>query len=149
MRYKAAVFAKNFLKCGLAGWCMEISFTALDSLRRRDMTLKGCTSLWMFPIYGCAALFTPLSRLLCRKSARVRGLAYAGLIFAGEYLTGRLLSKHRVCPWDYSRSRWNIGRIIRLDFIPCWILAGLLFEKLLSSESGKQQVTEPHIDLSA
>ena len=44
---------KNFLKCGLTGWCMEISFTALDSLRRRDMTLKGCTSLWMFPIYGC------------------------------------------------------------------------------------------------
>ncbi|MCI8286616.1 MAG: hypothetical protein HFH89_02930, partial [Lachnospiraceae bacterium] len=58
MRQTLTLFLKNFLKCGLAGWCMEISFTALDSLRRRDMTLKGCTSLWMFPIYGCAALFT-------------------------------------------------------------------------------------------
>lgn len=132
MRHNLPLFCKNFLKCGLAGWCMEITFTALDALRRRDMTLKGNTSLWMFPIYGCAAVLSPLSRLLRGKSAWVRGLSYAGLIFTGEYLTGSLLAKHRLCPWDYGRSRWNIGRVIRLDYAPCWIFAGLLFERLLS-----------------
>lgn len=140
MRHNFTVFVKNFMKCGLAGWCMEITFTALDSLRRRDMTLRGCTSLWMFPIYGCAALLSPLSRILDGKSVRTRGLSYAGLIFTAEYLTGSLLARHRLCPWDYGRSRWNIGRVIRLDYAPCWIFAGLLFERLLSSETGKPPI---------
>lgn len=61
-------FFKNFLKCGLIGWCMEIIFTSVTSLRRRDMTLKGSTSIWMFPIYGCAAVVAPLSRLLKKKA---------------------------------------------------------------------------------
>lgn len=137
MKHALTLFLKNFLKCGLTGWCLEIVFTSLDALRRRDMALKGHTSLWMFPIYGSAALLTPVSRLLRGKSAWVRGLAYTGLIFSGEYLTGRLLSRHGSCPWDYRRSRWNIGRVIRLDFAPYWFCAGLLFEQILSSGSPK------------
>ena len=134
-------FLKNFLKCGLTGWCLEILFTSMDSLRRRDMTLKGHTSLWMFPIYGSAAILSPVSRLLRGKSALTRGLTYTGLIFSIEYLTGRLLSRRKSCPWDYHRSRWNIGRVIRLDFAPYLFCAGLLFERLLScgktGESGQ------------
>ena len=49
-------FGRSFLLCGLCGWCMEILFTALHSLRRRDLRLTGNTSLWMFPIYGPACL---------------------------------------------------------------------------------------------
>lgn len=124
---------KKFFKCGLAGWCMEILFTALDSFRRRDMTLKGTTSIWMFPIYGSAAVLSPLGRLLRKRPFWVRGLTYMGLIFSAEYLTGHLLEKKRLCPWDYSRSRWNIRHLVRLDFAPCWFGAGLLFEQLLVS----------------
>ena len=126
-------FIKNFLKCGLAGWCLEILFTSMDALRRRDMTLKGQTSLWMFPIYGSAAILSPVSRLLRGKSALIRGLTYMSLIFSTEYLTGRFLSRKKICPWDYRRSRWNIGRVIRLDFAPYWFFVGLLYEQLLSS----------------
>lgn len=128
-------FFKNFLKCGLIGWCMEIIFTSVTSLRRRDMTLKGSTSIWMFPIYGCAAVVAPLSRLLKKKPAWLRGLTYMGMIFSTEYLTGRLLSKHKLCPWDYGKSKWNVGRVIRLDYAPYWFGAGLLFEHLLTSSS--------------
>lgn len=128
-------FFKNFLKCGLTGWCMEIIFTSVNSLRRRDMTLKGSTSIWMFPIYGCAAVAAPLSRLLQKKPAWLRGLTYMGMIFSTEYLTGRLLSKHKLCPWDYGKSRWNVNRVIRLDYAPYWFGAGLLFERLLTSSS--------------
>lgn len=136
MKYTLSTFSKNFLKCGLAGWCMEILFTSMESLRRRDMTLKGSTSLWMFPIYGSAAVLAPFSRLLAGKSAWRRGVAYMGLIFSAEYLSGTLLSKHSFCPWDYRRSRWNISRVIRLDYAPYWFFAGLLFEHLLSPDAG-------------
>ncbi len=123
---------KNFLKCGLTGWCMEIIFTALDSLRRRDMRLMGQTSLWMFPIYGSACLLSILHKPLKNFPAWLRGSVYALCIYTCEYLTGRLLDKHHICPWNYENSRWHIRRIIRLDYFPNWFLAGLLFEKILS-----------------
>lgn len=141
MKKRLMTFAKNFLKCGLTGWCIEIIFTAMNALRRRDMTLKGNTSLWMFPIYGCAAILAPVSRLIRRCPAWFRGLTYMSLIFSAEFITGKLLSRRALCPWDYSRSRWNISRLIRLDFAPFWFGAGLLFERLLSSSrqtSGSQ-----------
>ena len=131
MRHRLQTLMGNYIKCGLAGWSMEILFTAMDSLRRRDMTLKGNTSLWMFPIYGSAALLTPLGRLLSGKPLWVRGLSYTGMFFSLEYLSGRLLSRHSLCPWNYKNSRWNVGRIIRLDFAPWWFCAGLLFEGIL------------------
>lgn len=126
-------FMKNFIKCGTVGWCIEIIFTSLDSLRRRDMRLKGTTSIWMFPIYGSAALLSPISRLLRNKPVWVRGLTYMSLIFSAEYLTGSLLNRQSLCPWDYGRSRWNINRYIRLDFAPFWFAAGLLFERVLGN----------------
>lgn len=125
-------FLRDFMKCGLTGWCMEIIFTALGSLRDRDMTLKGVTSLWMFPIYGCAAVVAPLSRLLKKVPVWIRGITYMSMIFSTEYLSGRLLRRRKLCPWDYGKSRWNIDRVIRLDYAPYWFGAGLLFEKLLS-----------------
>lgn len=142
MKEKLGLFTENFLKCGLAGWCMEILFTSMDALRRRDLTLKGSTSLWMFPIYGSAAVLSPVCRLLGRKSFWTRGLTYMALIFSGEYLSGILLSKRRLCPWDYGRSRWNISRIIRLDYAPCWFCAGLLFERLILPTRKKTRI--PH-----
>lgn len=132
---KLTIFCKNFLKCGVIGWCMEIIFTSLDSLRRRDMRLKGNTSIWMFPIYGSAALLAPVSRLLHNRPRWMRGLTYMSLIFSAEYLTGSLLDHKQLCPWDYCRSRWNVNRYIRLDFAPFWFAAGLLFESVLSKDS--------------
>lgn len=128
-------FLKDFLKCGLTGWCMEILFTSADSLRRRDLTLKGGTSLWMFPIYGSAALLGPVSRLLREKPFWLRGLTYMSMIFSAEYFSGLFLRRHELCPWDYGRSRWNVRSVIRLDYAPYWFWAGLLFERLLASQS--------------
>lgn len=128
------VFLKNFLKCGLTGWCIEILFTAIGSLRNRDLTLKGVTSLWMFPIYGCAAVVAPVSRLLRNRPVWFRGLTYMSMIFSTEYLTGRLLSQHNRCPWNYGKSRWNIDSVVRLDYAPYWFGAGLLFERLLKPD---------------
>ena len=145
MKKPLMTFAHNFLKCGLTGWCLEIVFTAMNALRRRDMTLKGNTSLWMFPIYGCAAMLKPVSRLVRRRPAWFRGLTYMSLIFSAEFFTGKLLSRRALCPWDYSRSRWNVSRLIRLDYAPFWFVAGLLFERLLSSSL---ETTDSHSETS-
>ena len=129
---------KNFLRCGLAGWCMEILFTALGSLQKREFRLVGQTSLWMFPIYGSACLLTPLFSFLKRFPVLARGTIYAVCIFFGEFLSGNFLMGKKVCPWNYERSRWNIKKVIRLDYFFNWLLAGLLFEKLLAPPASHQ-----------
>lgn len=122
---------KNFLLCGFTGWCMEILFTSFDSYRKRELKLMGQTSLWMFPIYGMAAFLKPVCRLVKNFPAGIRAMCYSIFIFLGEYITGSILKKHKICPWDYSKARANIKGVIRLDYAPFWMAAGLIFETLL------------------
>ena len=122
----------KFINCGILGWCIEIIFTSLDSLRKKDFKLMGNTSIWMFPIYGSFCLLSPLLCIFKKMHWFIRGFLYTILIFTGEYVAGKWLNKKNMCPWDYSCSKWNIDRIIRLDYAPLWFLLGLLFERLLS-----------------
>lgn len=122
---------KKFIACGVLGWCMEIVFTGLGSLKKNEHRLTARTSIWMFPIYGMACFLTPLCRLLQKRNFLVRGFAYTCCIFAGEFLSGSFLKRHGACPWDYSRAKYNIRGVIRLDYAPLWFGAGLLFEKII------------------
>lgn len=124
-------FLKNFFRCGLTGWCLEILFTSFCAFRNQDFRLTGTTSLWMFPIYGSAAFLNPLFHLLRKRPLLLRGIIYMICIFAGEYISGMLLTRHNLCPWDYSQSKFNIQNVIRLDYAPYWFGTGLLFEHLL------------------
>lgn len=123
----------KFIICGTLGWCMEIIFTGLNSFRNKEFTLIGRTSIWMFPIYGCAVLLSPVCKLLKGRNPLVRGSVYTGFIFLGEYLSGLLLKRHHACPWDYSRAKFNVKGVIRFDYAPLWFGAGLLFERFLLS----------------
>ena len=129
------MFRKNFIICGLTGWCMEIIFTSIGAFFREDMRLIGQTSLWMFPIYGMAAFIKPLYRLIRKKSILIRGSIYSFFIFLGEYLSGTFLKKRGLCPWDYSDAKANINGVIRLDYTPFWMIAGLIFERILLRSS--------------
>ncbi|MBQ8188787.1 MAG: hypothetical protein IJZ44_03315 [Lachnospiraceae bacterium] len=130
---------KNFLTCGLMGWCLEILFTSCESLKNKDYKLKGTTSLWMFPIYGLAALFMPLYRIIRKLPTFVRGSIYTICIFATEFITGNFLKKRKLCPWDYQNAPLNIGGVIRIDYAPLWFSTGLLFEYILTHRN-----TSPH-----
>ena len=121
----------KFIQCGLIGWCLEVFWTGLNSFRKREKKLMGQSSLWMFPIYGCAALIHPISRLLKEKSPFFRGTFYMLFIFLAEFLSGKWLKKRGCCPWDYSKARLNVDGVIRLDYAPVWFVTGLLYEKLL------------------
>lgn len=126
---------KDFLLCGSTGWCIEVFWTGLGSLVHHDKTLKGNSSLFMFPIYGMAFIFRPLSRILKDCSAFIRGLCYASCIISTEYLSGIFLKHHHACPWDYSDAKLNYKGVIRLDYFPLWFIVGLLYEKLLTAAS--------------
>ena len=118
----------NFLIFGIVGWCMEIMWTGLGALLRREYKLIGNTSIWMFFIYGLAAFMPPLCDALSVFPLIVRGLVYMTTIFAVEFATGMALAKLRICPWDYSGSRFAIKGVIRLDYAPAWFLVGIMFE---------------------
>ena len=111
---------------------MEILFTAFDSFRRRELKLMGKTSVWMFPIYGMAVLIEPAYRAIRNMPALFRVLIYSAGIFSMEYMSGSLLKKRGICPWDYSRAKSNIRGVIRLDYAPVWMAAGLIFERILT-----------------
>ena len=140
----------NFLKCGVAGWCLEIVFTSVESIMARDLRLMGRTSLWMFPIYGMGAMLGPISRGIDRWIGDARGLSLRDkfwrhglndmvLIFVAEYVTGTFLKARNMCPWDYSGRLFNIDGLIRLDFAPFWFGTGLLFEHLTFQRSSKEK----------
>lgn len=128
------------MKCGIAGWCMEVMFTSVESMLSHDWRLMGRTSLLMFPIYGCGALLAPIGTMVDRwigevplssKDRMIRhGMLYMVLIFTAEYLSGMWLKSKGICPWDYSSSQTNVNGLIRLDFAPLWFGAGLLFEQI-------------------
>lgn len=128
------MLGKNFCICGLTGWCMEILFTSTGSLLKHDKRLIGQTSLWMFPIYGMAAVIAPLYKLIKKMPIFLRGSIYTLGIFSFEYFSGTLLKKHHLCPWDYSDAKANVNGVIRLDYAPLWMAAGLLFERILVHE---------------
>lgn len=134
---------KNFIKCGITGWCMEILFTAIGAIRRREPSIMGQTSLWMFPIYGSAALFRPIFTMLKHCHILIRGTLYALSIFGAEYASGKLLAKRDLCPWNYNRCHWHVNGLIRIDFFPFWFVAGLLFEHLLTQKTNQSEDCSP------
>ncbi len=124
----------NFIICGSLGWCLECFWTGLSAIiKHKDPKLLCSTSVWMFPIYGLGALIKPISNLLGKTNAIIRGGVYTIGIFFTEYSLGTLLKKYKACPWDYSKSKYSYKGVIRLDYAPLWFIVGLLFEKILKS----------------
>lgn len=124
----------DFVKCGAIGWCMEIFWTGIHAVGRKDWKMTGKSSLWMFPIYGMAACIGPISKGLEKLPVLVRGSIYMLGIFAAEYSSGMLLKKHHLCPWDYSGAPCNYKSVIRLDYAPVWFFTGLFYEKILTKK---------------
>lgn len=130
-------FTKNFIRCGLCGWGIECFWTGCHSIvcgKQKNLPCK--TSVWMFPIYGMAALIEPIYCKMKGKNAVLRGTIYTACIFLTELGTGAFLKKKGCCPWDYSDAKVNYKGIVRLDYAPLWFLVGLLFEKIVRNESG-------------
>lgn len=130
-------FSRNFILCGLIGWCWECFWTGIGSVfqGRKDKTFLCKTSLWMFPIYGLAAFIGPVFQWIRKFSVGVRGCIYTIGIFLTELFTGSLLKQFHACPWDYSKAKLNVKGVIRLDYAPFWFILSLLYERLLTKQN--------------
>lgn len=126
---------RDFLLCGSIGWCLEIFWTGMHSLLQGEPTMMGTSSLLMFPIYGCAAVIRPLYKKIAAIPTFLRGCIYTAGIYLMEFVSGSILKHFKMCPWDYSKTPFQINGIIRLDYAPLWFLTGLLFEKILTKSS--------------
>ena len=109
---------------------MEVFWTGLGSLINKDYKLRSNTSIWMFFIYGMVVLLEPIYLLISPLPMLIRGMVYALCILAGEYVTGGILKRGNLCPWDYSHIRYNVQGVIRFDYLPAWMVAGLIFERI-------------------
>ena len=103
-----------FLFCGFTGLCLEILWTGLHSLLRGDASMKGTTSLLMFPIYGCASLILPVYKKLKSLPALLRGSLYTAGFYLAEFTSGSILQAFHMCPWDYSGVPHQYKGVIRL-----------------------------------
>ena len=133
MKKTASINGKKFILCGLLGWCIEVVFTSMGALLRKDKKLTAKTSAWMFPIYGMAANISVIAPRISHWPTLFRGIFYGGAIMSAEYITGSLLKKLDACPWDYAGCKYTINDLVRLDYFPFWMLAGLLYEKFLTT----------------
>lgn len=117
---------------GLIGFLTEVIFTGMGSLISGSWYLTGYTYLWMFPIYAMAIFLEPLHDRIRTAPWLIRGFIYVSVIFIIEFFAGFLLNMLiGFCPWDYTGlSSYSVGGYIRLDFLPFWFVAGLLFERL-------------------
>ena len=130
------VINRDFINCGLTGWCIEVLFTSASCFKEKNYKLIGKTSVWMFPIYGMASVIKPISKKLkaYNKPMVERGAVYTAGIFLVEFVSGSLLKKSNNCPWDYSSAKYNIKGVVRLDYAPLWFVMGLIYEKILSKD---------------
>lgn len=126
------IMAKRFMIFGVLGWCAEILWTGLHSLLAGDGALTAKTYLWMFPIYGLAALAQPLFLALRKYCPLWQRLGmYVFSIFFVEFITGWLLQAVTgACPWDYGDGPFSVMGFIRLDYAPLWALLGYFFEEV-------------------
>jgi uncharacterized membrane protein len=120
----------RFIIYGALGCLIEVLWTGLGALKSRNFRLTSNTSLWMFFIYGGAIFLEPFFVWLAPLNFMLRGIVYAILIYAVEFITGILLKRANICPWDYSHVRFQVKGVIRADYLPAWIFLGLFFEQI-------------------
>jgi uncharacterized membrane protein len=120
----------RFFIYGALGCLIEVLWTGLGALKEKNFRLSANTSLWMFLIYGMAIVLEPFFVAFSNWHFLLRGIVYAILIYAGEFVTGIILKRANICPWDYSHVKYQVKGIIRADYLPLWIIMGLFFEQI-------------------
>lgn len=116
------------------GMTTEVFFTAISDLIASnsldDLSLKGYSYIWMFPIYGSAALLFPFFfRLLKKWPHLVRYTLYGIGILVVELIAGFLLEQLTgKCPWEYQVG-WHFQGYIRFDYLPLWMAFGAIIER--------------------
>lgn len=122
---------RNFIMCGLTGMCIEVVFTSVCSFKRKDKMLIGHSSVWMLPIYGLASIIGDIYPKIAKFPKLLRAFLYGLCFLIVEFMSGKVLTRLGVCPWCYDGCRYSVDGVIRLDFLPLWMVVGMLYEHIL------------------
>lgn len=115
------------------GITTEVFFTAISDLITSgnfdDLSLKGQSYIWMFPIYGSASILFPFFFKWIKNWPRLARYACYGVgILFVELIAGFLLEKLTGrCPWEYQVG-WHFHGYIRFDYLPLWMGFGAVIE---------------------
>lgn len=123
-------FLARTLVYGCVGTQLEMFFTGFHSIFiLRDRSAICRTSLLMIPIYGFGADGLGLLRLLIHFAPIFIPVATL-FIFALEYVSGWLFHLLKIKIWDYSHSKFSIHGMVRLDYLPFWLMVAIAFDQL-------------------
>lgn len=115
---------------GCIGVLIENLFTGLHTLIfQKNLRATTQSYLWMWFIYGIAGLgLGYINRGLTGFLFVLVAVAYIYTIeFGSGWLLKKLLGR---CPWEYGATRFSIMGLIRLDYIPFWLVLAVGFNHL-------------------
>jgi hypothetical protein len=121
-----------FLIFSFFGVGIEVLFSSIhDYIRNKDISFKGRSYLWMFPLYGIWGLVIGLLYGLIEAVPFIlRGFIYLAVIFIGELSYGYFLKLIiKKCPWEY-KGRWTIKGVVNLLYLPFWLIFGYISEMI-------------------
>ena len=123
----------KFLFFGMFGMFLEIIFTSFRNLvSKRDVSLIGHSSLWMFPIYAVGLTYgLDMIRSLISYDI-IRWASYPIWIWAIEIIFGSLLLFFGIRAWDYNylQERFHWKGLISYIHAPVWIAFGCVVETI-------------------
>lgn len=129
---EVAGFLASVFVYGCLGFIIEIFFTAGHALIfEKDIRAPGKTYLWMLPIYGLGAVTLGWLRGLIQNAWIFVPVAVL-FIYLAEFTSGWLLRKITgKCPWDYGAARFGIAGLVRIDYMPFWLLVAIFFDRFV------------------
>lgn len=132
----------RFALFGMLGMLFEVCFMAIGVGRQGNLSLRGASSPWMFPIYGLIGIILePIGEPLRARNVPLvfRAMVYIVLFYVVEYASGMLYltlginqrgvdNMHTV--WDYGWTRYHLHGQVSLDMLPIWYCFCLSLEYL-------------------
>ncbi len=129
MDYKA--FVVKFFFYGCIGLLIEIGFTGLWSLFKKNWKLTGHTYLWMIFPYGFTAITLEALSLSLSWPFWLKAFLYVPVIYGVEALFGWALKMIiGSIPWDYTHSRWSPFGLINFRYALFWLALALVFDPI-------------------
>ena len=134
---------QKFLLYGCIGILIEVGFTGIWSLFKRNWKASGHTYLWMVPVYGLTAMGLEAVSEALPWPFYAKALVYLPIIYGAEAISGatiktgtwllqKLFGGHGggVIPWDYGSSKLTPFGLINLGYAPLWLLVSFAFDPI-------------------
>ena len=124
---------------GIVGLLIEVVFTGISSVLRKDWAGTSRTFLFMHPVYATAgmAVYVIYNNVIISNNpiidAVVLAIAfYVPLFYGFEALSGLASLKlfGRIL-WDYGHSRWSPMGLINFKYAPAWLILALLMHPVI------------------